>query len=81
MRRPFYAQTLINSDRPDDALTILQANAELDPNHALMFFAMSQAYAKKNDKDNQIKMLEKAVQADPNNQNLKRQLDQLKASL
>jgi hypothetical protein len=75
-----YARTLINSDKPDDALTILQANAELDPNHALTYFAMSQAYAKKNDKDNQIRMLEKALQADPTNQNLKRQLDQLKAS-
>ena len=75
-----YAQTLINTDKPDDALTVLQADAELNPNNAQTFFAMSQAYAKKNDKDNQIKMLEKAVQIDPNNQNLKRQLDQLKAS-
>ena len=31
-------------------------------------------------RDNQIKMLEKAVQLDLNNQPLKRQLDQLKAS-
>ena len=75
-----YAQTLINTDKPDDALTVLQADAELNPNNAQTFFAMSQAYAKKNDKDNQIKMLEKALQVDPNNQNLKRQLDALKAA-
>ena len=75
-----YATTLINTDKVDEALAILQANAELDPNHAPTWGVMSQAYAKKNDKDNQIKTLEKAVQLDPNNQVLKRQLDQLKAS-
>jgi len=74
-----YATTLVNGDKADDALAVLQANAELSPNHAPTFAAMAQAYAKKNDKDNQIKMLEKAVQLDPNNQQLKRQLDQLKA--
>jgi hypothetical protein len=75
-----YATTLINTDKADDALTVLQANAELDATHAPTYAAMAQAYAKKNDKDNQIKMLEKAVQLDPNNQQLKRQLDQLKAA-
>ena len=75
-----YATTLVNGDKADDALAVLQANAELSPNHAPTFAAMAQAYAKKNDKDNQIKMLEKAVQLDPNNQQLKRQLDQLKAA-
>jgi tetratricopeptide (TPR) repeat protein len=75
-----YATTLVNGDKADDALAALQANAELSPNHAPTYAAMAAAYAKKNDKDNQIKMLEKAVQLDPNNQNLKRQLDQLKAA-
>ena len=75
-----YATTLVNGDKADEALAVLQANAELSPNHAPTYAAMAQAYAKKNDKDNQIKMLEKAVQLDPNNQQLKRQLDQLKAS-
>ena len=41
---------------------------------------MAQAYNRKNDKDKAIKSLEKAVQLDPNNQQLKRQLDQLKTS-
>jgi hypothetical protein len=75
-----YAATLVNGDKVDDALALLQANAELDPNHAPTYAAMAQAYAKKNDKDNQIKNLEKAVQLDPDNQQLKRQLDQLKNS-
>jgi hypothetical protein len=73
------ANGLTNANKPDDALALLQANAELDPNHAPTYAAMAQAYAKKNDKDNQIKNLEKAVQLDPNNQQLKRQLDQLKS--
>ena len=73
-----YAATLVNGDKADDALALLQANAELDPNHAPTYAAMAQAYAKKNDKDNQIKNLEKAVQLDPNNQQLKRQLEQVK---
>jgi hypothetical protein len=74
------ANALTNANKPDDALILLQANGELAPNHAPTYAAMAQAYAKKNDKDNQIKMIEKAVQLDPNNQQLKRQLDQLKAS-
>jgi hypothetical protein len=74
-----YAVTLVNGDKADDALALLQANAELDPNHAPTYAALAQAYGKKNDKDNQIKNLEKAVQLDPNNQQLKRQLDQLKS--
>ena len=73
-----YAATLVNGDKADDALALLQADAELSPNNAPTYAAMAQAYGKKNDKDNQIKMLEKVVQLDPNNQNAKRQLDQLK---
>ena len=75
-----YATTLINGDKADDALTVLKANAELDPNHVGTYTAMAQAYAKKNDKDNQTKMLEKALSLDPNNPQLKRQLDALKSS-
>ena len=73
-----YAGTLITGDKADDALALLQANAELAPSHAPTYAAMAQAYARKGDKDNQIKMLEKVVQLDPNNQNAKRQLEQLK---
>jgi len=75
-----YATTLVNGDKADDALALLQANADLNPNHAPTYAAMAQAYAKKNDKDNQLKNLERAVQLDPNNQQLKRQLDQVKGS-
>jgi cytochrome c-type biogenesis protein CcmH/NrfG len=40
--------------------------------------ALAQAYQKKNDKDNAIKALEKAVELDPNNNQAKQQLQQLK---
>jgi hypothetical protein len=73
-----YANTLTNANKPDDALVLLQANAELNPNHAPTYGAMAQAYAKKNDTANAIKNLEKVVQLDPNNQAAKRQLEQLK---
>jgi predicted Zn-dependent protease len=73
-----YANTLVNANKPDDALALLQANLELDPNNVPTYVIMSQAYARKNDKDNQIKNLEKAVQLAPNDQQLKRQLEQLK---
>jgi len=73
-----YATTLVNTDKTDEALALLQANADVSPSHAPTYAAMAQAYGKKNDKDNQIKMLEKAVQLDPSNQQLKRQLDALK---
>jgi hypothetical protein len=39
---------------------------------------MSQAYQRKNDKDNAMKFLEKAVELDPMNQGFKNQLQQLK---
>jgi len=42
------------------------------------YAALGQAYAKKNDTANAVKSFEKAVELDPNNQNAKRQLEQLK---
>jgi hypothetical protein len=74
----FLGQQLTNANKPDEALALLQLNAEYYPNHPATYGMMAQAYMKKNDKDNAIKSLEKAVQLDPNNQQAKRQLEQLK---
>ena len=68
------------ANKPDDALAFLQLNTEFYPNSAPTYAAMGQAYTRKNDKDSAIKNLEKAVQLDPNNQQAKRQLEQLKSS-
>jgi Flp pilus assembly protein TadD len=75
-----FANTLTNANKADDAIAFLTMNAEFYPSSAATYAAMGQAYNRKNDKENAIKNLEKAVQLDPNNQQAKRMLDQLKAS-
>jgi predicted Zn-dependent protease len=72
------ATPLINGNKPDDAITWLQLNAEFYPKSSATYAALGQAYAKKNDTANAIKSYEKAVELDPTNQNAKRQLEQLK---
>jgi len=72
------ATPLINANRPDDAIALLQLNAEFYPKSSATYAALGQAYAKKNDTANAIKSYEKAIELDPNNQNAKRQLEQLK---
>jgi hypothetical protein len=72
------ATPLINGNKPDEALTWLQLNAEFYPKSSATYAALGQAYAKKNDTPNAIKSFEKAIELDPNNQNAKRQLEQLK---
>ena len=73
------AQRLTN-DKPDDALKFLEINTQFFPGSARTFQAMSAAHMKKNDKADAIKDLEKAAAADPQNPQLKRQLDQLKGA-
>jgi hypothetical protein len=72
------ALQLTNANKPDDALALLQLNAEYYPNHAPTYGGMGQAYLKKNDTEAAIKNFEKVLQLDPNNQQAKRQLEQLK---
>ena len=74
------AMQLTNGNKPDEALALLQLNAEYYPNHAPTYGGMGQAYLKKNDKESAIKNFEKVIQMDPNNPQAKRQLEQLKSS-
>jgi tetratricopeptide (TPR) repeat protein len=69
---------LINSNKPDEAIAWLQLNVEFYPKSSPTYAALGQAYAKKTDTANAIKSFEKAIELDPNNQNAKRQLDNLK---
>jgi photosynthetic reaction center cytochrome c subunit/tetratricopeptide repeat protein len=69
---------MINGDKPDDAIALLQLNAEYFPKSSPTYAALGQAYAKKNDTANAVKNTEKALELDPNNQIAKRQLEQLK---
>jgi hypothetical protein len=73
------ANQLNGANKPDAAIAFLQLNTEFYPGSAPSYAAMAQAYMRKNDKENAVKSLEKAVQLDPNNQLAKRQLDQLKS--
>lgn len=72
------ATPLINANKADDAIALLQLNAEFYPKSSATYAALGQAYARKNDTANAIKSYEKAIELDPNNQNAKRQLEQLK---
>ena len=72
------ATPLINANKPDDAIALLQLNVEFYPRSSATYAALGQAYAKKSDTASAVKSYEKALELDPNNQIAKRQLDQLK---
>ena len=72
------AQAAVEADRPDNALAWLNLNLEFYPKSSRTYQIMAQAHQKKNDKDAAIKALEKAVELDPNNNQAKAQLQQLK---
>src|SRR5262245_50145177 len=71
-------QAAINADRADNAIAWLNLNLEFYPKSSRTYQTLAQAYQKKSDKDNAIKALEKAVELDPNNNQARNQLQQLK---
>jgi tetratricopeptide (TPR) repeat protein len=73
------AQGAVASDRADNALAWLNLNLEFYPKSSRTYQIMAQAHQKKSDKDAAIKDLEKAVELDPNNNQAKQQLAQLKS--
>jgi tetratricopeptide (TPR) repeat protein len=73
-----YAQRAIQANKPDDAITWLQVNLEYYPLSSQTYAALSQAQQKKNDRDAAIKSQQRAVELDPPNADLKRQLERLK---
>ena len=72
------ATTALNQKRPDDALTYLQANLEYFPKSSQTYQAMAQVKNAKGDKAGAIKDLETAVQLNPQNNQAKNQLQQLR---
>jgi tetratricopeptide (TPR) repeat protein len=72
------AQQAIAADRADNAIAWLNLNLEFYPKSSRSYQTMAQAHQRKNDKDAAIKDLEKAVELDPNNNQAKAQLQQLK---
>ena len=72
------AQRATGADRAGNALEWLNLNLEFYPKSSRTYQTMAQAHQRKNDKDSAIKDLEKAVELDPNNNQAKAQLQQLK---
>ena len=72
------ATRAIAADRADNAIAWLNLNLEFYPKSSRTYQTLAQAYQRKNDKDAAIKALEKAVELDPNNNQAKQQLQQLK---
>jgi len=72
------ANTALNQKRPDDAMKYLQANLEYFPKSSQTYQAMAQVKNAKGDKPGAIKDLETAVQLDPQNNQAKNQLQQMK---
>jgi photosynthetic reaction center cytochrome c subunit/tetratricopeptide repeat protein len=75
-----YAQRATQANKADDAIAWLQLNLDYFPMSSRTYAGLSQAQQRKNDKDAAVKSLEKAVELDPQNAPLKRQLDTLKAN-
>jgi hypothetical protein len=72
------AQRATSANKPDDALAYLNANLEYYPKSSRTYLMMSQVHAAKGDKAGAIKDLEKAIELDPNNAQIKAQLESLK---
>jgi len=72
------ANTALNQKRPDDAMKYLQANLEYFPKSSQTYQAMAQVKNTKGDKAGAVKDLETAVQLDPQNNQAKNQLQQLR---
>ena len=73
-----YAQRLTQANKADAAMTWLQLNLEYFPTSARTYAGIAQAQRGRNDTASAVKSLEKAVELDPQNAQLKTQLDQLK---
>jgi hypothetical protein len=72
------AQRATTAGAADDAIAWLTLNLDYFPFSSRTYAALAQAQQKKNDKDGALKSLTRAVELDPQNAQIKRQLDQLK---
>ena len=72
------AQRANTATKYDDALVYLQANLEYYPKSARSYSAVAQMKTAKGDKPGAIAAMEKAVELDPNNAQMKAQLETLK---
>jgi tetratricopeptide (TPR) repeat protein len=67
----------ITARRPDDAIALLELNAEFYPQSARTYAALGYAYTRKYDDTSAIAMLQKAAGIEPDNGLIRGQLEQL----
>jgi hypothetical protein len=72
------AQRAMNAKNPDNAIAYLKTNLEYYPKSARTYQAMAQARNAKGDQQGAINDLEKAVELDPENAQVRNQLQQLR---
>jgi len=71
------AQRLDRSDKTDDALAMLQLNAQVNPNAAMTYFFMGEIYLKKGDKAAALENYKKTLSLAPDNNFAKRKIEEL----
>jgi hypothetical protein len=71
------AQQLDGSGKTDDALAMLQLNAQMNPNAAMTYFFMGEIYLKKGDKAAALENYKKTVSLAPDNAFAKRKIEEL----
>ena len=76
-----FADQSLRGGQPDDAIAWLQLNLSYFPRSAPTYVALSNAQQQNNDRVGAVASLEKAVALNPENIQLLRQLEQLRASL
>ena len=74
------AQRAQQANKADDALAYLQANLEYYPKSSRTYVAIAQIKNAKGDKAGAVAAFEKAVELDPNNNQAKQQLQQIKGA-
>jgi hypothetical protein len=76
-----YANRTLGGGQADDAIAWLELNLNYFPRSAPTYAALANAQQQKKDMTGAVASLEKAVALDPENTQLQRQLEQLRASL
>lgn len=71
---------LLNSGRVEEAVALFKMNMELFPDSWNVYDSLAEAYAVKGEKELAIKYYDKALQLNPDNQNAKERLKNLKKS-
>jgi len=69
---------LLNSDRVDEAIALFKMNLELFPESWNVYDSLAEAYAVKGEKELAIQNYERSLELNPDNQNAKDQLKNLK---